>query len=68
MVVAGENVTSDTIPASATTSLAAPRLTTDTGRLTSVWLEARMLWIILLIIVIAVVLYMQRERLSNMRR
>jgi hypothetical protein len=52
--------------ASATQKRAAPRLTNDIGRHTS-RLEACMFWIIL-IVVIAVLLYTQRERLANLRR
>jgi hypothetical protein len=52
----------------ATQSPAAPRLTPTPGRHIGSWLEALMLWIIILIVAIAAILYTQRERLSNLRR
>lgn len=51
---------------SATQKPAAPRLTNDIGRYI-IWPEARMIWIIL-IVILAIVLYTQRDRLSNLRR
>jgi hypothetical protein len=55
------------IIASATQKPAAPRLTNDIGRHIVLAGGNAMLWIIL-VVIIAVVLYTQRDRLSNLRR